>query len=56
MMDRRARIRAQREFISETLMEILHEITVRLDSGEITMEEARREVLREGDKAIKAWP
>lgn len=56
MMDAQARRRAQREFISETLMEILHEIKVRLEAGEITEEQARREVLTEGDKAIAALP
>jgi hypothetical protein len=54
MMDARARRRAQREFVSETLTEILYEIKQRLDAGEITDEEARAEVLAEGDKAIEA--
>jgi hypothetical protein len=56
MMNEQERRKAQREFISDTLMEILHEIKVRLDAGEITEEQARREVLTEGDKAMKAMP
>jgi hypothetical protein len=54
MMDARERRRAQREFVSETLTEILFEIKCRLDAGEITEEEARTEVLSESDKAMGA--
>jgi hypothetical protein len=56
MMNEQDRRRAQREFVSETLTEILYEIKQRLDAGEITEEEARREVLAEGDRAILAMP
>jgi hypothetical protein len=56
MMNEQETRRAQREFISETLTETLYEIKKRLDAGEITEEEARREVLTEADKATAAMP
>jgi hypothetical protein len=56
MMNEQERRRAQREFVSETLVDILHEIHQRLEAGEITEEQARREVLTEGDRAIRAMP
>ncbi len=54
MRDAQERRRAQREFVSETLTEILYEVKKRLDAGEITGDEARIEVLTESEKAMGA--